>query len=107
VLLRWPVLLLLWRWLEARSGVAAGSNWGGLPLLILHFTVLSLRVQRAVNQMVEVIEAEVQQRVLDVIIQTLHEMLLLVAVIRNLGRGVACQLKEAITVLRDRHGSLE
>jgi hypothetical protein len=33
-------------------------------------------------------------------------VLLLLAVIRNLGRGVACQLKKAITILRDRHSPL-
>ena len=59
--------------------------------------MLALRVERAVNQMVEVVEAEVEQRVLDVVLQSLHEVLLLVAVIRDLGRGVASELKEAIT----------
>ena len=58
VLLR-PLLVLLGR-LEARTGVAAGSNWSDLPLLILHLPVLAFRVERAVNQMVEVIEAEVE-----------------------------------------------
>ena len=53
--------------------------------------------------MVEVIEAEVEQRVLDVVLETLHEVLLLVAVIRDLGRGVASELKETIMILRDRH----
>ena len=47
--------------------------------------MLALRVERAVNQMVEVIEAEVEQRVLDVVLKTLHEVLLLIAVIRDLG----------------------
>ena len=46
--------------LEATTGVAAGSNWSDLPLLILHLPVLTLRVERAVNQMVEVVEAEVE-----------------------------------------------
>ena len=66
-----------------------------------------LRVERAVNQMVEVIEAEVEQRVLEVVLKTLHEVLLVLAVIRNLGRGVASELKETITVLRDRHSPLK
>ena len=88
-------------------GVAAGSNWSDLPLVVLHLMVLALRVECAVNQMVEVIEAEVEQRVLDVVLETLHEVLLLVAVIRNLGRGVASELKEAITILRDRQSSLK
>ena len=88
-------------------GVAARSNWSDLPLLILHLPVLALRVGRAVNQIVEVIEAEVEQRVLDVVLKTLHEVLLLVAVIRDLGRGVASELKETITVLRDCHSPLK
>ena len=95
------------RRLEAGTGVAAGSNWSDLPLLILHLPVLALRVERAVNQMVEVVEAEVEQRVLDVVLKTLHEMLLHVVVIRDLGRGVASELKETITILRDRHSPLK
>jgi hypothetical protein len=63
--------------------------------------------ERAVNQMSEVIEAKVEQRVLDVVLQTLHEVLLLLAVIRGLGRGVVSELKEMITILRDRHSSLK
>ena len=69
--------------------------------------MLALSVERAVNQMVEVIEAEVEQRVLDVVLETLHEVLLLVAVIRDLGKGVASELKETITVLRDHHSHLK
>ena len=69
--------------------------------------MLALRVERAINQMVEVVEAEVVQRVLDVALKTLHEVLLLVAVIRNLGRGVASKLQEVITILRDRHRPLK
>ena len=67
--------------------------------------MLALRVERAVNQMVEVVEAEVEQRILEVVLETLHEMLLLLAVIRDLGRGVTSELKETITILRDRHSS--
>ena len=88
-------------------GVAAGSNWSDLPLLILHLTVLALRVERAFNQMVEVIEAEVEQCVLDIVLKTLHEVLLLVVVIRDLGKGAVSELKETITVLRDRHSPLK
>ena len=88
-------------------GVAAGSNGDNLPLLVLHLQVLALRVERAVNQMVEVVEAEVEQRVLDVVLQSLHEMLLLLAIICDLGRGVASELKETITILRDRHSPLK
>jgi hypothetical protein len=69
--------------------------------------VLALRVERAVNQMVEVIEAEVELCVLDVVLQTLHEVLLLVAVICDLGRGVASELKETIMILRDSHSYLK
>ena len=61
----------------------------------------------AVIQMVEVVETEVEQRVLDVVLQSLHEVLLLVVVIRDLSRGVASELKETITILRDRHSSMK
>ena len=57
--------------------------------------------------MVEVVEAEVEQHVLDIVLQSLHEMLLLLAVIRDLGRGVASELKETITILCDRHSPLK
>ena len=109
VLLGRPVLLLLVLLgrLEARTSVAAGSNGDNLPLLVLHLQVLALRVERAVNQMVEVVEAEVEQRVLEVVLKTLHEVLLLLAVIRNLGRGVASKLQKTITILRDRHSPLK
>ena len=110
VLLRWPVLLLLLVLLgrlEAWTGVAAGSNGNDLPLLVLHLQVLALCVERAVNQMVEVVEAEIEQRILDVFLETLHEVLLLVAVICDLGRDVASELKETITILRDRHSPLK
>ena len=93
--------------LEARTGVAAGSNWSDLPLLVLHLLVLALRVERVVNQMVEVIEAEVEQHVLEVVLKTLHEVLLLLTVICDLSRGVASELKEMITILCDRHSSLK
>ena len=43
--------------------------------------------------MVEVVKAEVEQRILDVVLKTIHEVLLLLAVIRDLGRGVASELK--------------
>ena len=105
VLLRLLVVLL--GRLEARTSVAAGNNGNDLPLLVLHLPVLSLRVERAVNQMVEVVEAEVEQRVLDIVLQSLHEVLLLLAVIHDLGRGVASELKEMITILCDRHSPLK
>ena len=89
-----PVLLLLvlLRRLEARTSVAAGSNGDNLPLLVLHLQVFALSVERVVNQMVEVVEAEVEQRVLEVVLKALHEVLLLLGVIRNIGRGVASKL---------------
>ena len=90
-----------------RTGAAAGSNRSDLPLLVHHLPMLALHVERAVNKMVEVIEAEVEQRVLDVVLETLHEVLLLVAFIRDLGWGVASELKETITILRDHHSSLK
>ena len=101
------LLLVLLGRLEARTGVAAGSNGNNLPLLVLYLQVIALRVERAVNQMVEVIEAEVEQRVLEVILKTLHEVLLLHAVIRNLGRGIASKLLKTIMILRDRHSPLK
>jgi len=109
ILLGRPVLLLLvlLRRLEARTGVAARSNGDNLPLIVLHLQVLALCVERAVKQMVEVVEAEVEQCVLEVVLKTLHEVLLLLAVIRNLGRGVASKLQESITILRDRHSPMK
>ena len=83
------------------------SNGDNLPLLVLHLQVLALRVEPAVNQMVEVVEAEVEQRVLEVVLKTLHEVLLLLAVIRNLGRGVASKLQKTITILHDHHSPLK
>jgi len=50
---------------------------------------------------------EVEQRVLEVVLETLHEVLLLFAVIRDLSRGVASELKETITILCDRHSPLK
>ena len=100
-------MLVLLGLLEARTSVAAGSNGDNLPLLVLHLQVLALSVECAVNQMVDVVEAEVEQRVLEVVLKALHEVLLLLAVIRNIGRGEASQLKEAITVLCDRHSPLK
>ena len=109
VLLGRPVLLLLvlLRRLEARTGVAAGSNGDNLPLLVLHLQVIALRVEHAVNQMFEVIEAEVEQCVLEVVLKALHEVLLLLAVIRNLGRGVASKLQKTIMILHDCHSPLK
>ena len=49
--------------------------------------LFALRVECAVNQMLEVVKAEVEQCVLEVVLKTLHEVLLLLAVIRNIGRA--------------------
>src|SRR6185312_15567933 len=42
-----------------------------------------------------------------VVLKTLHEVLLLLAVIRNISRGVESKLQKAITILRDRHSPLK
>ena len=96
------------------AGAAGGEdecccrkNGDNLPLLVLHLQVLALHVERAVNQMVEVVEAVVEQRVLEVVLKALHEVLLLLAVMRNIGRGVASELKETVMVLRHRHSPLK
>jgi hypothetical protein len=49
----------------------------------------------------------VQQRILDVIIQSLLEVLLLVAITGDVSRGIAGKLKETVTILRHRHRSLK
>jgi hypothetical protein len=41
------------------------------------------------------------------VVQTIPEVLLLLAVISDIGRGVASELEEAITVLYHRHNSLK
>jgi hypothetical protein len=107
VLLGRPLLLLLWRVLVAGTGVAARRGWSHLPLLILNLPALALGVEGRINQLVEVVEAVVQQRILDVIIQSLLEVLLLVAITSDVSRGVAGKLKETVTVLRHRHRSLK
>jgi hypothetical protein len=105
VLLRWP-LLLLWL-LIAGTSVAARRGWSHLPLLILNLPALALGVEGSINQLVEVVEAVVQQRILDVIIQPFLEILLLVAITGDVSRGIAGELKETVTVLRHRHRSLK
>jgi hypothetical protein len=107
VLLGRPLLLLLWKVLVAGTGVAARRGWSHLPLLVLNLPALALGVEGRINQLVEVVEAVVQQRILDVIIQSLFEVLLLVAITSDVSRGVAGKLKETVTILRHRHGSLK
>jgi hypothetical protein len=68
---------------------------------------LTLGVEGSINQMVEVVEAVVQQRILDMIIQSLLEILLLVAINGDIGGGVTGKLKETVMVLRHRHRPLK
>jgi hypothetical protein len=93
--------------LIAGTSVAARRGWSHLPLLILNLPALALGVECSINQLVEVVEAVVQQRILDVIIQSFLEILLLIAVTGDVSRGIASQLKETVTVLRHRHRSLK
>jgi hypothetical protein len=93
--------------LVPRPSVAARRSRSHLPLLVLNLPALALSVEGGVNQMVEVDEAEVQERVLNVIVQPLPETLLLIAIIGNFSRGVASKLEETITVLCHRHSSLK
>jgi hypothetical protein len=93
--------------LVPRPSVAARCSRSHLPLLVLNLPALALGVEGRVNQMVEVVEAEVQVRVLNVIVQPLPEALLLIAIIGDLTRGVASELKEMVRILCHRHSSLK
>jgi hypothetical protein len=106
VQLKWPLLLLL-RVLVSRLSVAARCSKSHLPLLVLNLPALALGVEGGVNQMVKVVEAKVQERVLNMIVQPLPEALLLIAIIGDLSRGVASELEEMVTVLDHRHSSLK
>jgi hypothetical protein len=57
--------------------------------------------------MVEVVEAEVQERVLNMTVQPLPEALLLIAIIGDLSGGVASKLEEMVKILYHRHSSLK
>jgi hypothetical protein len=108
VLLDLPlVLLLLLRVLVPRPGVAARRSRSHLPLLVLNLSVLALGVEGSVNQLVEVVEAVVHERVLQVVIESLPEELLLIAIIGDLSGGITSELEESITVLGHRHSSLK
>jgi hypothetical protein len=108
VLLDLPlVLLLLLQVLVPRPGVTARRSRSHLPLLVLNLPALALGVEGSVNQLVEVVEAVVHERVLQVVIQSLPEVLLLIAVIGDLSGGVASELEETVTVLGHRHSSLK
>jgi hypothetical protein len=101
------VLLLLLRRLISGTSVAARRIRSQLPLLVLNLPALTLGVEGSINQLVEVGEAVVQQRILDVIIQSILEVLLLIAITSDVSRGIAGQLKKTVTVLRHRHRSLK
>jgi hypothetical protein len=106
VWLKWPLLLLL-RVLVSRPSVAARRSRSHLPLLVLNLLALALGVEGGVNQMVEIVEAEVQERVLNVIVQPLPKALLLITIIGDLSGGIASELEETVTVLGHRHSSLK
>jgi hypothetical protein len=92
--------------LVPRPSVVARRSRSHLPLLVLNLPALALGVEGGFNQMVEVVEAEVQEGILNVIVQPLPEALLLIAIIGNLSGGVASELEETVTVLGHRHSSL-
>jgi hypothetical protein len=103
-----PLLLrLLLLVLVPRPGVATSRSRSHLPLLVLNLPVLALGVEGSVNQLVEVVEAVVHEHVLQVIIQSFPEALLLIAIIGDLSGVVASELEETITVLSHRHSSLK
>jgi hypothetical protein len=104
--LRWPLLLLL-RVLVPRPSVAARRSKSHLPLLVLNLPTLALGVEGGVHQMVEVVEAEVQERVLNMIVQSLPEALLLIAVIGDLSGGIASEQEETVMIHCHHHSSLK
>jgi hypothetical protein len=91
VLLDLPLVLLLLRVLVPRPGVATRRSRSHLPLLVLNLPALALGVEGSVNQLVEVVEAVVHERVLQVVIESLPEALLLIAIIGDLSGGVASE----------------
>jgi hypothetical protein len=93
--------------LVPRPSVAARHSRSHLPLLVLNLTALALGVEGGVNQMVEVVEAEVQERVLNMVIQPLPKALLLISIIGDLSGGVASELEEMVTILCHRHSFLK
>jgi hypothetical protein len=107
VLLDLPLVLLLLRVLVPRPGVAARCGRSHLPLLVLNLPAFALDVEGSINQLVEVIEVVVHERVLQVVIDSLPEAFLLIAIMGDLSEGVASKLEETITVLCHRHRSLK
>jgi hypothetical protein len=73
-------VLLLLRVLVPRPGVAARRSRNHLPLLVLNLPALAVGVEGSINQLVEVVEAVVHERVLQVVIESLPEALLLIAI---------------------------
>jgi hypothetical protein len=102
-----PLLLLLLSVLVPRPSVSTRCSRSHLPLLVLNLPTLALGVEGGVNQMVEVVEAEVEERILNMIIQPLPEALLLIAIIGDLSGSVASKLEETVTVLGHHHSSLK
>jgi hypothetical protein len=78
-----------------------------LPLLILNLPPLALGVEGSINQLIEAVEAVVHERILQVVIQSLPEALLLIAIMGDLSGGVASELEKTVTVLSHRHSSLK
>jgi hypothetical protein len=109
VLLDLPLVLLrlLLRVLVPRLGVAARHSRSHLPLLVLNLPALALGVEASVNQLVEVVEMVVHECVLQVVIESLPEALLLIAIMGDLNGGVASELEKTVTVLGHRHSSLK
>jgi hypothetical protein len=107
LLVRLDLPLLLLMVLVPRPCVAARRSRSHLPLLVLNLPALVLGVEGSVNQMVEVVEVVVHECVLQVVIQSLPEALLLITIIGDLSGGVVSELEETITVLGHRHSSLK
>jgi hypothetical protein len=101
------VLLLLLRVLVPRPGVTARRSRSHLPLLVHNLPALALGVEGSVNQLVEVVKAVIHERVLQVVIESLPEALLLIAIMGDLSGGVASELEETVTVLDHRHSPLK
>jgi hypothetical protein len=109
VLLDLPLLLLrlLLLVLVPRPGVATRRSRSHLPLLVLNLPALALGVEGSVDQLVEVVEAVVHECVLQVVIESLPEALLLIAIMGDLSGGIASELEEMIMVLCHRQRSLK
>jgi hypothetical protein len=107
VLLDLSLVLLLLRVLVPRPGVAARRSRSHLPLLVLNLPALALGVEGSINQLVEVVKAVVHERILQVVIESLPEAFLLIAIMGDLSGGVASKLEKMITVLCHHHRSLK